>query len=144
LPLFLFGQSYVFRFANFLRLGSCCISCNCALYVWQSSIAFSSGCEQHHKCSRRRVSGLKPTETYGFSLVNCPLPAYRSCPRLGTGKTLLAKAIAAESGVKMFTCSGTDFYDVYTGVGARRIRETFDKLRNEVSMPAACSCAGFA
>lgn len=48
----------------------------------------------------------------------------------GTGKTLLAKAIAAESGVKMFTCSGTDFYDVYTGVGARRIRETFEMLRN--------------
>lgn len=30
----------------------------------------------------------------------------------------------------MFTCSGTDFYDVYTGVGARRIRETFEKMRN--------------
>ncbi|GIL84930.1 hypothetical protein Vretimale_9765 [Volvox reticuliferus] len=48
----------------------------------------------------------------------------------GTGKTLLAKAIAAEGGVRMFTCSGTDFYDVYSGVGARRIRETFDRLRN--------------
>ena len=48
----------------------------------------------------------------------------------GTGKTLLAKSIAAESGVSMFTCSGTDFFDVYTGVGARRIRETFEKLRN--------------
>ncbi|GLI67098.1 hypothetical protein VaNZ11_011303 [Volvox africanus] len=52
----------------------------------------------------------------------------------GTGKTLLAKAIAAEGGVRMFTCSGTDFYDVYSGVGARRIRETFDRLRN--SAPA--------
>ena len=30
----------------------------------------------------------------------------------GTGKTLLAKSIAAESGVRMFTCSGTDFFDV--------------------------------
>lgn len=47
----------------------------------------------------------------------------------GTGKTLLAKSIAAESGVRMFTCSGTDFVDVYSGVGARRIRETFDKMR---------------
>ncbi|KAG2495020.1 hypothetical protein HYH03_006952 [Edaphochlamys debaryana] len=47
----------------------------------------------------------------------------------GTGKTLLAKAIAAEGGVRMFTCSGTDFYDVYSGVGARRVRETFDRLR---------------
>ncbi|GLC69378.1 ATP-dependent zinc metalloprotease FTSH 1 [Pleodorina starrii] len=52
----------------------------------------------------------------------------------GTGKTLLAKAIAAEGGVRMFTCSGTDFYDVYSGVGARRVRETFDRLRN--SAPA--------
>lgn len=52
----------------------------------------------------------------------------------GTGKTLLAKSIAAESGVRMFTCSGTDFYDVYTGVGPRRIRETFEKLRNHVSV----------
>ena len=52
-------------------------------------------------------------------------------PRVvGTGKTLLAKSIAAESGVRMFTCSGTDFFDVYTGVGARRIRETFEKMRN--------------
>ncbi|KAG1670583.1 hypothetical protein FOA52_012156 [Chlamydomonas sp. UWO 241] len=47
----------------------------------------------------------------------------------GTGKTLLAKSIAAESGVKMFTCSGTDFFDVYTGVGARRVRETFERMR---------------
>jgi len=52
--------------------------------------------------------------------------------RAGTGKTLLAKSIAAESGVRMFTCSGTDFYDMYSGVGARRIRETFEKLRNNV------------
>ena len=37
----------------------------------------------------------------------------------GTGKTLLAKAIAAEGGVRMFTCSGTDFYDVYRWVCGR-------------------------
>ncbi|GFH26836.1 AAA domain-containing protein, partial [Haematococcus lacustris] len=48
----------------------------------------------------------------------------------GTGKTLLAKSIAAESGVRMFTCSGTDFFDIYNGVGPRRIRETFEKMRN--------------
>jgi ATP-dependent Zn protease len=61
------------------------------------------------------------------------LPPPPPAAAAGTGKTLLAKSIAAESGVKMFTCSGTDFYDVYTGVGARRIRETFEKLRNAVS-----------
>ncbi len=40
----------------------------------------------------------------------------------GTGKTLLAKAIAAEGGVRMFTCSGTDFYDVYRCAGVQTAR----------------------
>ena len=40
----------------------------------------------------------------------------------GTGKTLLAKAIAAESGVRMFTCSGTDFVDVGVWVWGKRGR----------------------
>ena len=66
-------------------------------------------------------------------LYSCPAPLPPPPPPhtyllAGTGKTLLAKSIAAESGVRMFTCSGTDFYDVYTGVGARRIRETFEKV----------------
>ncbi|KAG1666581.1 hypothetical protein FOA52_000548 [Chlamydomonas sp. UWO 241] len=47
----------------------------------------------------------------------------------GTGKTLLAKSIAGEACVRMFTCSGTDFFDMYAGVGVRRIKETFDKMR---------------
>lgn len=38
--------------------------------------------------------------------------------------------MAADSDVRMFTCSGTDFYDVYTGVGPRRLRETFELVRN--------------
>ena len=41
----------------------------------------------------------------------------------------------------MFTCSGTDFYDMYSGVGARRIRETFEKLRSNVSvLESVCTC----
>ena len=49
----------------------------------------------------------------------------------GTGKTLLAKAIAGEAGVPFFTISGSDFVEMFVGVGASRVRELFnDAKRN--------------
>lgn len=47
----------------------------------------------------------------------------------GTGKTLLAKAVAGEAGVPYFAFSGSDFVQVYVGVGAARIRDVFKKAR---------------
>ena len=41
----------------------------------------------------------------------------------GTGKTLLARAIAGEAGVPFFTISGSDFVEMFVGVGASRVRE---------------------
>lgn len=43
----------------------------------------------------------------------------------GTGKTMLAKACAGEAGVPFFFASGSDFVEMYVGVGAARIRELF-------------------
>jgi len=47
----------------------------------------------------------------------------------GTGKTLLAKAVAGESGVPFFTMSGSDFVEMFVGVGASRVRDLFKKAR---------------
>lgn len=47
----------------------------------------------------------------------------------GTGKTLLAKAVAGEANVPFFTCSGADFIEVYAGSGPRRVRELFLEAR---------------
>ena len=47
----------------------------------------------------------------------------------GTGKTLLAKAVAGEAGVPFFSISGSDFMEMYVGVGASRVRDLFDNAR---------------
>ena len=47
----------------------------------------------------------------------------------GTGKTLLAKAVAGEAGVPFFTISGSDFVEMFVGVGASRVRDLFDDAK---------------
>ena len=47
----------------------------------------------------------------------------------GTGKTLLAKAVAGEAGVPFFSISGSDFVEMFVGVGASRVRDLFDKAK---------------
>ena len=47
----------------------------------------------------------------------------------GTGKTLLAKAVAGEAGVPFFSISGSDFVEMYVGLGASRVRDLFDTAR---------------
>ncbi len=47
----------------------------------------------------------------------------------GTGKTLLAKATAGEAGVPFFTISGSDFVELYVGVGASRVRDLFEQAK---------------
>lgn len=47
----------------------------------------------------------------------------------GTGKTLLAKAVAGEAGVPFFTISGSDFVEMFVGVGASRVRDLFEEAK---------------
>jgi len=52
----------------------------------------------------------------------------------GTGKTLLARAVAGEAGVPFFSISGSDFVEMFVGVGASRVRDLFEKAKS--SAPA--------
>ena len=49
----------------------------------------------------------------------------------GTGKTLLAKAVAGEAGVPFLSMSGSEFVELYVGVGASRVRDLFDKAKRQ-------------
>jgi cell division protease FtsH len=50
----------------------------------------------------------------------------------GTGKTLLAKAIAGEAGVPFFSIAGSEFVEMFVGVGASRVRDLFKRARDQV------------
>lgn len=71
-----------------------------------------------HPKKFRRLGGRIPR---GILLVGPP----------GTGKTLLAKAIAGESGVPFFSISGSDFVEMFVGVGAGRVRDLFRQAREQ-------------
>ena len=65
-----------------------------------------------------------------FQLVGGKIP--RGCLLVGdpgTGKTLMAKAVACEAGVPFFSISGSDFVEMFVGVGASRVRDMFDQAR---------------
>lgn len=72
----------------------------------------------HHPERFTRTGGKVPR---GFLLVGPP----------GTGKTLLARAVAGEAGVPFFAITGSDFVEMFVGLGASRVRELFGKAREQ-------------
>ena len=69
--------------------------------------------------SREKFERLGATIPKGILLVGPP----------GTGKTLLAKAVAGEASVPFFSISGSEFVEMFVGVGAARVRDLFDQAR---------------
>lgn len=87
-----------------------------------------AGCEEAVEDLEEIVDFLKSPEKYTKAGAKAPKGVLLIGPP-GTGKTLLARAVAGEAGVPFFSASGSDFVEMYVGVGAKRVRELFSKAR---------------
>ncbi|MDP1731723.1 MAG: ATP-dependent zinc metalloprotease FtsH [Devosia sp.] len=74
------------------------------------------------------VSFLKDKDKYGRLGARIPKGVLLVGPP-GTGKTLLARAVAGEAGVPFFSISGSEFVELFVGVGAARVRDLFEQAR---------------
>ena len=92
-----------------------------------------AGAEEEKEELKEVVDFLKSPEKYTKVGARIPKGVLLVGPP-GTGKTLLAKAVAGEAGVPFFTISGSEFMEMYVGVGASRVRDLFDQAKK--SAPA--------
>lgn len=87
-----------------------------------------AGCDEAVEDLREVVEFLKDNERYERLGARVPRGVLLVGPP-GTGKTLLARATAGEAGVPFFALSGSDFVEMFVGVGASRVRGLFEKAR---------------
>jgi AFG3 family protein len=88
-----------------------------------------AGCNEAKKEIMEFVDFLK--EPTRFTKLGAKIPkGALLCGPPGTGKTLLAKAVAGEAGVPFFSVSGSDFIEMFVGVGPSRVRDLFKEARS--------------
>ena len=87
-----------------------------------------AGAEEEKEELREIVSFLQEPKKYLDLGARIPKGVLLVGPP-GTGKTLLAKAVAGEAGVQFLSISGSDFVELYVGVGASRVRDLFDEAK---------------
>ena len=89
-----------------------------------------AGVEEAKQELKEVVDFLKDPKGYGRLGAHVPKGVLLIGPP-GTGKTLLARAVAGEAGVKFFSISGSEFVEMFVGVGAARVRDLFEQARKE-------------
>ena len=96
----------------------------------QQTVRFSDvhGCDEAKEELQELVEFLKNPERFSALGGKLPKGVLLVGPP-GTGKTLLARAVAGEAGVPFFYMSGSEFDEIYVGVGAKRVRELFSNAR---------------
>ena len=87
-----------------------------------------AGCEEAKADLQEVVDFLRQPEKYRLLGARIPQGLLLVGPP-GSGKTLLAKAVAGEAGVPYFAISGSDFVEMFVGVGAARVRDLFEQAR---------------
>lgn len=87
-----------------------------------------AGADEAKQELREVVKFLKAPQKYNQLGAKIPKGVLLYGPP-GTGKTLLAKAVAGEAGVPFFSISGSDFVEMFVGVGASRVRDLFDQAK---------------
>ena len=87
-----------------------------------------AGAEEEKEELREVVEFLKSPKKFSSLGARIPSGVLLVGPP-GTGKTLFAKAVAGEAGVPFFSVSGSDFVEMYVGVGAKRVRDLFDMAK---------------
>ena len=95
-----------------------------------SKITFENvaGAKEEKEEMMELVSFLKNPKQYSLLGARIPKGVLMVGPP-GTGKTYLAKAVAGEAGVPFFSISGSDFVEMYVGVGASRVRDLFEQAK---------------
>ena len=94
----------------------------------KTTFADVAGADEEKEELREIVEFLKNPNKYNSLGARIPMGVLLVGPP-GTGKTLLARAVAGEAGVPFFSISGSDFVEMFVGVGASRVRDLFDKAK---------------
>lgn len=95
-----------------------------------TTFADVAGCDEEKAEMAELVDYLKQPERYSELGARIPKGVLLVGPP-GTGKTLLARAVAGEAGAPFLSISGSDFVEMYVGVGASRVRDLFDQAKKK-------------
>ena len=116
--------------APFMSFGKAKIKLYAEKDALKTTFADVAGCDEAKEELKEIIAFLKYPQKFqklggripkGVLLVGAP----------GTGKTLLAKAVAGESGVPFFSISGSDFVEMFVGMGAARVRDMFEQAKQK-------------